>query len=209
MKRRVRSEIWEDMKKYLEDVNPEEYEVGGMSTDPSVIRFLRNYYDEHLPVDVTAWIRVNKPDKDLAYAEGLGEQVCFVRDKLCRLLYSTYEEMEKNLPMVISTHYSKSVKLPVYQLNLKKYGIEMVLRHNFYDWKVSVKSDKPLEFDSMGLLNLTDEIPAVYCEGFPKDKVYGSYANNHSQFTIEIKGYYELYTFIFLLKKYLDTRNKK
>ena len=27
---------------------------------------------------------------------------------------------------------------------LKKYGIEIILRNNFYDWKVSIKSVKPL-----------------------------------------------------------------
>ena len=208
MKKRVHYAELEDMQKYIEGFNSDDYESCGKRTDPSVIAYARDYYDKHLPVDVTAWIRVNEPDENLIYAKGLGDQVCFVRDILCQLLRSTYEEWRDNPPLVISTHYSKSVKLPVFQINLEKYGIEMVLRYNFYDWKISVKSDKPLDFDYMGLFNPTEEITSVYCEGFPKDKVYGSYEQSHSQFTIEIGSDYDLYTLIFLLKNYLGIKKE-
>lgn len=208
MKKRVHYAELEDMQKYIEGFNPDDYESCGERTDPSVIAYARDYYDKHLPVDVTAWIRVNEPDENSIYAKRLGDQVCFVRDRLCQLLRSTYEEWRDNPPLVISTHYSKSVKLPVFQINLEKYGIEMVLRYNFYDWKISVKSDKPLDFDYMGLFNPTEEISYLYCEGFPRDKVYGSYEQSHSQFTIEIGSHYDLYTFIFLLKNYLGIKRE-
>lgn len=208
MKKRVHYEELKDMQKYIEGFNPDDYESCGEHTDPSVIAYARDYYDKHLPVDVTAWLRVNEPDENLIYAKGLIDQVCFVRDRLCQLLRSTYEEWRDNPPLVISTHYSKSVKLPVFQINLEKYGIEMVLRYNFYDWKISVKSDKPLDFDYMGLFNPTEEISYLYCEGFPRDKVYGSYKQSHSQFTIEIGSHYDLYTFIFLLKNYLGIKRE-
>ena len=206
MKKRVNYAELEDMQKYIEDFNPNDYESCCEETDPSVIEYAKNYYDKHLPVDVNAWIRVNEPDKNLIYAKGLSNQVRFVCDNLCYLLRSTYEEWCDNPPQVISTHYSKSVKLPVFQINLEKYGIEIVLRNNFYDWKISVKSDKPLDFDYMGLFNPTKEI--TYCEGFPRDKVYGSYEQSHSQFTIEIDSHYNLYTFIFLLKNYLGIKKE-
>ena len=206
MKKRVHYSELEDMKKYIQGFNPDDYESCADRTDPSVTSFVRDYYDKHLPVDVTAWIRVNEPDKKLIYAKGLGNQVCFVRDVLCEMLMPTYEDFINNQPMVISTHYSKSVKLPVYQINMEKYGIEMVLRYNFYDWKISVKSDKPLNFDYMGLFDPNEEISDLYCEGFPKNKVYGSYEQNHSQFTIEIGSRYNLYTFVFLLKNYLGIK---
>ncbi len=208
MKKRVHYAELEDMQKYIEGFNPDDYESCGEHTDPSVIAYARDYYDKHLPVDVTAWIRVNEPDENLIYAKGLGDQVCFVRNRLCQLLSSTYEEWCDNPPLVISTHYSKSVKLPVFQISLEKYGIEMVLRYNFYDWKISVKSDKSLDFDYMGLFNPTEEISYLYCEGFPRDKVYGSYEQSHSQFTIEIGSHYNLYTFIFLLKNYLGIKRE-
>lgn len=208
MKKRVHYAILEDMQKYIEGFNPDDYESCGGNTDRSVIMFARNYYDKHLPVDVTAWMRVNEPDENLIYAKGLGEQVRFVRDNLCSLLRSTYEEWCDNPPLVISTHYSKSVKLPVYQINMETYGIEMILRYNFYDWKISVKSDKPLDFDYMGIFNPTKKISYFYCEGFPKEKVYDSYEQNHSQFTIEIVSYYDVYTFFFLLKNYLGIKKE-
>lgn len=208
MKKRVHYAELEDMQKYIEGFNPDDYESCDEHTDPSVIAYARDYYDKHLPVDVTAWIRVNEPDENLIYAKGLGDQVCFVHDRLCQLLSSTYEERCDNPPLVISTHYSKSVKLPVFQISLEKYGIEMVLRYNFYNWKISVKSDKSLDFDYMGLFNPTEEISYLYCEGFPRDKVYGSYEQSHSQFTIEIGSHYDLYTFIFLLKNYLGIKRE-
>lgn len=208
MKKRVHYSQMDDMKKYIKGFKPDDYEQSGYRSDPSVIEYARAYYDKHLPVDVTAWVRVNEPDESLIYAKGLGDQVCFVRDALCELLRESYEEWRDNPPMVISTHYSKSVKLPVYQINLEKYGVEMVLRYNFYDWKVSIKSDKPLDFDCMGLFNPAQVIPSVYCEGFPEDKVYGSYEQSHSQFTIEIRSRYDLYTFIFLLKNYLGIKKE-
>ena len=206
MKKQVHCAVLKDMQKYVDWFNPGDYKSCCEGTNPTVIKSVREYYDNHLPVDVTAWLRVNVPDEDLIYAEGLRKQVCFVRDKLCRRLRSTYEEWRDNPPLVISTHYSKSVKLPVFQINVKNYGIEMVLRYNFCDWKISVKSDKPLDFDYMGLFNPTKEIAPICCEGFPEDKVYGSYEQNKSRFTIEIGSEFDLYTFIFLLKNYLGIK---
>lgn len=208
MKKRVHYVDLMYMQKYIKGFNPEDYQSCSDTTDPSVIAYARNYYETHLPVDVTAWMRVNKPKETLIYANGLQEQVCFVRDTLNSLFRSTYTECDNHPPLVISTHYSKSVKLPVFQIDLEKYGIEIILRCNFYDWKVSVKSDKPLDFDYMGLFNPAKEISYLCCEGFPRDKVYGSYSQNHSQFTIEIVSRYDLYTFFFLLRNYLNSKDE-
>lgn len=206
MKKRVHYSIMEDMQKYIKGFDPNDYQRDSDFTDPEVIEYARNYYAMNLPVNVTAWIRVNEPNPNLLYGKGLGKQLCFVRDEINPLLRSSYKEWVENEPLVISTHRSKSVLLPVYQIKLEKYGIEMILRNNFYDWKVSIKSEKTLSFDFMGLFDTKKEINAVYCEGFPKDKVYGSFEKNSSQFTIEIDSNYELYTFFFLLKNYLGIK---
>lgn len=206
MKKQVHYTILEDMKKYIKDFDPKEYESSYEHSTPSVIEEIRKYYDEHLPVDVTAWVRVNEPSKDLIFGSGLGTQVCLVRDQICRLLYNSYEEWASNPPMVISTHRSKSVKLPVYQIILKQYGIKIVLRNNFYDWKISIKSEVPLDFDFMGLFDYSKEWAACYCEGFPKDDVYGSYSSSCTHFTFELNTHYELYTFAYLLSHYLDIK---
>ncbi len=115
MKKQVHYSELEDMQKYIKDFNSDDYERSIDCTDPSVTAFARNYYDKHLPVDLTAWVRVNRPDEKLIYGKFLGDQVCFVRDTLCFLLFPTYEEWKDNQPLVISTHYSKSVKLPIFQ----------------------------------------------------------------------------------------------
>lgn len=207
MKRQVHYAILEDMEKYIKGFKAKDYEATSWRTDTTVIEEVRRYYDEHLPVDVTAWTRVNEPDPDLIYASGLGTQVRLVRNQICKLLSNSCEEWwEKIFPMVISTHRSKSVKLPVYQINLKDYGIEMVLRNNFYDWKASVKSEQPLDFDFMGLFDPSKEWDDCFCEGFPKDKVYGSYSSSCRQFTFEVNTHYELWTFAYLLSHYLGIK---
>jgi hypothetical protein len=203
MKKTVHYSILSDMQKYIPNFDPSQYESGYDKTDPSVIEYVKNYYSNHLHVDVTAWIRVNDPDPRLIYAERLGEQICFVRDRLCRVLFPNSQDFLANPPTVISTHFSKSLKLPVYQIDLKKYGVEIVLRNNFYDWKVSVKSDAPLDFDTMGLFDPTCYVTSIYCEGFPEEKVYGSYSADNSKFTVEIRSDYDLYTFMYLLMNYL------
>jgi len=209
MKKLVYYALLEDMRKYIKGINMKDFEPcdNPELTSPSVIDYVRLYYDYNLPVDVTAWMRVNEPKKDLIYGERIWTQVSFVRDVLCNLWMPDYEYWDDNPVLVISTHMSKSVRLPVYQINLEKYGLEIVLRNNFHDWKVSIKSKRPLEFDYMELFDPTEVFYSQFCEGFPKSKVYGSYEQNQSQFTIEIVSQYNLYTFMFLLKNYLDNIN--
>ncbi len=48
------------MQKYIKDFKSDDYERSIDCTDPSVTAFARNYYDKHLPVDLTAWVRVNR-----------------------------------------------------------------------------------------------------------------------------------------------------
>ena len=201
-KKQVSSSIMEDMEKYIDGFNPDNYEVGD-STESSVIEYVRSYYDNHLPVDVTAWIRVNQPVPELIYGKQLISQICFVRGKINWLLRSTYDEWDANKPQVVSTHYSKSVKLPVYKIDLEKYGIEIVLRYNFFEWIVSIKSEKPLDCDFLGLFDPKKEIPVTNCYGVPLNMIFGSYEKNHSQFMIEFSSEYDVYTFFFILKNYL------
>lgn len=205
MKGRVHYAILADMERYIEDFNPEDYEVG-QYTDLLTIKYLRGYYNAHLPIDITAWIRVNEPFYQ-GPSEELGKKVSFVRDNINRLLRPNNEEWIIFEPQVISTHYSHSVTLPVYQIALEEYGIEIILRNNFYDWNVSIKSDIPLDCDFMAVFNPAERI--WYCEGFPKDKIYGCYNQDHSQFTFEIISDYDLYTFFFILKNFLGIKEEK
>ena len=160
-------------------------------------------YKDKLPMDLDEWARLHQPDKNLIYGESMYEQVRFVRNVLWEMLAEDYKEWNTNQPTVISTHRSKSVLLPVYLIQMPKYKLELVMRGNFYDWKLSVKSLEALEFDSLGLFDLKEEIPYYYCEGFPMDKIYGSYAQNHAQFTVGLRSDHDLYALACLIKSYL------
>lgn len=208
-KLKVQSYLLEDMKKYVKNFNPEDYEEA-LENDPAAILQLRDYYDEHLPVGVTAWIRVNKPEERLIFKQECDDQVCFVRDVLSdKLIFADMAWDEHDEPMVISHHYSKSVKLPVFKITREDCGIEFILRCNIYDWKISVKSDKPLDFDFMDLFDTKKVVSKHCCEGFSEDEIYGSYEQDHSKFTIEISSDYDVYAFFFLLRNYLKIKNDK
>lgn len=196
--------LLDDMEKYCPNFKRDKYEDKSKET---LIPIFREYYASHLPVDVTTWIRVNEPSKDLIYKEGSGKQIVFLRDVITRgLFYSCengnydHEKYDSFQPKVISTHTSKSVTLPVMKICLPSVGVEMIFRNNFYDWNVSIKSEKFLDFDHKGLIN--DDRDCFY-QGFPDEWKFGNYNDNHKQFTICIGSDYDLYAFMFLLKDYL------
>lgn len=151
------------------------------------------------PVRLQAWFSANIPDEDLIYKNGLAEQVMFVRDTVSGLISRSYIEY-KRLPKVISTHTSKSVKLPVYYFN-SAYA-KLVLRNNFHDWKVSVDSKVgPLEFELDDLCDTKSDVHAVYCEGFQDEWVFPAYEKSQERFTVELRDKFSLYTFLFLLRR--------
>lgn len=198
------------MKKYMPDFNPNDYESIDSfdATDPEFISFLREYYDKHLPVDVTAWLRVNKPKETLIYKESIYDQIKFVRDKISdELVFSDMGFGEHEEPQVISTHYSKSVKLPVFKITREDKGIEFILRCNIYDWKISVCSKTPLDCDFMEVFAKDKVVNQYCCEGFPVDKVYGSYNQDRTKFTVEFYSKYNVYVFFFLVMNYLGVKS--
>jgi hypothetical protein len=202
--------LLDDMERYDKTFNRKAYEH---LSEEDLIPIFKDYYDKHMPVDVTTWIRTHRPDENLIYKEGLGKQVCFIRDDItANLFYSIihgkeydHDKYESLCPLVIGTHRSKSVLLPVMQINLDKFGIKMIVRNNFYDWKLSVISDKDIKCDFKNIFKEKDKKPisSVYCEGFPKELVFGRYCDNKKQFTVELDCNYHMYVFMYLLRDYL------
>lgn len=149
------------------------------------------------------WVSQNQPAENLIFKEGLWDQVKFVRDRLTSALAdnhnSSYDEWRKfrDEIRVINTHTSKSVMLPVYFIEWKDF--QFVLRYNFYDWKVSVKSPHNLPVDFNKLFDTHKTWAYYYCEGFPKDRVYGSFEENSQEFTAAIHNNYDLYVFFWLI----------
>jgi hypothetical protein len=109
------------------------------------------------------WMRSWEIPETMHYLKAAEHQACFVRDELCRDLL--------HVPVfVISTHHSKSIKLPVYRFRMQN-GIIVTMRDNFYGWVVSLK--RPRE------VNLPEDIvhgdagkDVTCCEGFSDDWVY-------------------------------------
>ncbi len=109
------------------------------------------------------WMRSWEIPETMHYLKAAEHQACFVRDELCRDLL--------HVPVfVISTHHSKSIKLPVYRFRMQN-GIIVTMRDNFYGWVVSFKC--PWE------VNLPEDIvhgdagkDVTCCEGFSDDWVY-------------------------------------
>lgn len=205
--------LLDDMEKYDKTFNRKRYESMSIK---EIEPIFRDYYNKHLPIDVTTWIRVNEPDDNLIYKKGQGNQVCFLRDTIMRgmfykLAYGEYKDGEyekyKNFqPQVISTHKSKSVLLPVMEIELPSYGIKMTFRNNFYDWNISVESDREITFDHKGLIN---DNTHCYCEGFSEEKIFNKYSDDKKKFTISVDDDYKLYALMFLLKDWLIKVNEK
>ncbi len=151
------------------------------------------------------WIRKWDLDDNLIYKKAGQEQASFVRSQICGNLLHTHG-------FAVSTHYSKSCKLPVYFLKLRN-GIKLIMRCNFYDWKVSVEIPsiyEPLPKDFLPtdclshrmVENKGERIAPCYMEGFRKEWCYDAYIPEHpsKKFSIEIPDSYRLYVIIHRLK---------
>lgn len=172
-------------------------------------------------VKINEWWSNNEPDEKLIYKDGLAEQCLFVRDTLMLnlfidiatdyLKYGDYSDESNEIyhnfvPLVIGTHYSKSVKLPVMEMDMSKIGLNIILRYNFYDWCISVESNDEVNCDFMGLVTGQKG----YFEGFPTDIIYDNYSSqNNKQFSVVLNNKYQVYTFMFLLRNWVMNKNKQ
>lgn len=143
-------------------------------------------------------------DEKLIYKKAAEEQAIFVRDKICGNLLWTKG-------FVVSHHHSKSCFLPVYYTKMRN-GIKVIMRGNFYDWKISVEIPEgyalPLGFLpedclSHGMVEgKYEKIPSCYLEGFKEEWAYDAYNPEHPsrKFTIETPDDVRLYVILHTLK---------
>jgi hypothetical protein len=137
--------------------------------------------------------------------ESAVKQMMFVRDRITSILAKEFEDYQKLSERVgiIDSHQSRSIELPVLHLILND-GTEITLRNNFHDWKVSVKAMRDVRGNFMGLFDENGEHHKVYCEGFPSEMVYGSYATNKRRFTISLGGNEALFAFFWIFNHFYD-----
>lgn len=161
---------------------------------------------------VNKWLEDNVPNDRLTYASGCRHQIRFVLDELVRLIAPDLDfDAMNNVATVISTHRSKSVCLPVF--SLKRPGLQLILRNNFYNWKLSVISDSPVEADFSGLFHTTppldpdytgNPLSSVYFEGFPEDLVFGYYESGDKRsWSAEMWSDYNMWCTVFLISNAL------
>jgi hypothetical protein len=132
-------------------------------------------------------------------------QAMFVRDDVHHLVTAhvgvsgerRFHWRRENPVRVIAAHTSKGIALGVYRIAVP--DLTLTLRNNFYDWKVSVESSRPVDDAFFDLIDRDEVILPVYCEGFPEEYVYGPYSADPSKFTVAIHGDFVLWTFLYLL----------
>lgn len=170
-----------------------------------------------MDISLREWVADSyaKVGDEMLWKNSAGRQVMFVRDVLAwRVAQAVYEEDQDEAIRVISTHRSKSIDLPVYKLSNKKLGITFIMRNNFYDWKLSVISERPIIADFGDLFYTTppiepkytgDHLAPVYFEGFPEEFIFGYYQsdNKRRRWSAEVGTDYELWTVIYLCLKSL------
>lgn len=181
----------------------------GPSIDPSDIT-----PEASMESKLQRWISEQVVGDEMLWKGAFGRQVGFIRDVLIPLAAwgLEYEDVA-GVPAVISTHRSKSIVLPVVELSRPDLGLRMVVRENFYNWKLSVVSERPVEADFSGLFHTTppvdpsytgDPLSPVYFEGFPEDLVFGYYGTGDKRrWSAEVHGDCRLYTAVFLVMRSL------
>lgn len=148
---------------------------------------------------IQGWINSNIPDDNLRYRDAGIDQGVFFRDQLGRCIARTYEEFT-DCASVIGEHLSKSVKLPV--VLFERPGLAVVVRDNFHDVTISVKRDSDETPEAIAIERLSAEKldeTRIFCQGFPSEWCFGSYATNKKQFTISVGNKLDAYTLLRLI----------
>lgn len=160
------------------------------------------------------WIEGNPVRDEMLWKGAFGQQVMFIRDNIVPVFGTglNYDQM-RDAVSVISTHRSKSIELPVYQLERPDRDLRVVLRNNFYNWKMSVLSGTPIQANFDGLFHTTppiepdytgDELHPVYFEGFPRDLIFSYFAeSDRRRWSAEIQSDEALWTSVFLMMRSL------
>ncbi len=160
------------------------------------------------------WMAENIPGEKMRWRDSANDQFYFF-EKLGRAAlpnkhWNDDELREKAGAHVISTHTSKSILLPVVELVTPE-GIVFTSRYNFFNYKVSVSSPVDVEVDFFDLFDPTYQ--PMYFEGFPGDdysstpgagasRVYGPYADNHRQFSVELHLDLEVFLFVWSIARH-------
>jgi hypothetical protein len=157
------------------------------------------------------WISAQIVGDEMLWKGAFGHQMMVIRDEIVPLMAAglVYQE-SKEIADVIATHTSKSIRLPVVEVTRKDLGLRFTMRQNFYNWKLSVLAERPIEVDFTGLFHTTppidkaytgDPLADCYFEGFPEDRIYRYYSEDPRKFSAEIWGDEPMWTSCFLIMR--------
>lgn len=173
-----------------------------------------HHNDMHLTLH--EWMWLNKPGEQKLWRDAAQSQFEFF-DRLTSLIASGLPEIacaaRDGIARVISTHRSKSLELPVVQWTRPDLGVTFTLRDNFYNFKLSVSSERPIDDPAFPALFHTtpptdsdytrDPLASCYFEGFPSVLVYSYQATNKRVWSAEICGQHATYMVVFLCMRAL------
>ena len=156
-------------------------------------------------MNLSQWLENNLPSEDMLWKEAFYGQIKLAKI-IGGLLSRNYNE-QINSVQVISTHQSKSIICPVYQIEVKTKQndvVRFILRYNFYSWNISVDSTIPIEGEFLDCFS-DENYGYCFCEGMEEYK-YGPYKDNHKRFTVDILSDYDVYVFFRAIRKILNIR---
>lgn len=134
----------------------------------------------------------NVPKDEMYFKEAFWDQVMFARDEL----YFILAENPSQETMVVGTHTSKSVKLPVYYFKNSKF--ELWFRYNFHDWSITAKCVEPVNESGAFYSILMKEDPGGGCCFEGMDKFRKSWYFPHQglkEFSTVTYSTHEMYMF--------------
>jgi len=163
------------------------------------------------PVPLHQWAKENQPNDEMLWKNAAGRQIDFVRNDLNPLIQNKLKNDDRTGVEVISEHRSKSIILPVYFL--ARGDLKIILRYNFYNWKMSVICSRTIDANFDGLFHTTspiepdytgNELASVYFEGFPEDLCFDYYESTDKKvWSAEIGNDQMLWTTTYLILKAL------
>lgn len=153
-----------------------------------------------MDVSLQEWVNANQPSDEMCWKEPFWNQVMFMRDRVASLFARNYEQF-KNMVRVVSTHTSKSIKCPVYYIQLDE-GVKIWARHNFFNWNISVDaraSGRDIDCDFLGVAD-DRNYDYCFCEGMEEQK-FDPREKDKRRFTVEVNDHYEAYVFFRAIKQ--------
>lgn len=158
------------------------------------------------PILLCDWVKDNIPSDEMFWKEEALSQFEFFR----KLIYAVCSEDDFKIkelrnfcePKVISIHTSKSIHLPVVELCAVN-GVVFTIRDNFHDYKISVSSPFPIKLNFSDLIGKQnkDFLNACYFEGFPPDRIFGTFEENNKQFSVELFSSELVFTLLRLISR--------